>query len=60
VEETVAQDSPPGAAAPATPLAERVSRLEERVQQLQAELDALKGGAEPVGDADPARRSTAE
>jgi uncharacterized protein YceH (UPF0502 family) len=58
VEETVAEVPPPGAAAPAatlvTPLAERVSRLEQQVLQLQAELDALKGGAEP------ARRSTAE
>jgi uncharacterized protein YceH (UPF0502 family) len=62
VEEPVAQEAPPGAAALATTLAnslanslaERVSRLEERVQQLQAELDALKGGSEP------ARRSTAE
>jgi uncharacterized protein YceH (UPF0502 family) len=58
VEEPVAQEAPPGAAALATtlvnPLAERVSRLEERVQQLQAEIDALKGGAEP------ARPSTAE
>jgi uncharacterized protein YceH (UPF0502 family) len=58
VEEPVAQEAPPGAAALATtlvnPLAERVSRLEERVQQLQAEIDVLKGGAEP------ARASTAE
>jgi uncharacterized protein len=58
VEEPVAEDSLPGTSARATtlanPLAERVSRLEERVQQLQAELDALKVGAEP------ARRSTAE
>jgi uncharacterized protein len=54
VEELVAQESPPGAAAVATPLAERVSRLEEQVQQLQAEIDALKGGAEP------ARRPTAD
>jgi uncharacterized protein YceH (UPF0502 family) len=58
VEEPGAREAPPGAAALATtlvnPLAERVSRLEERVQQLQAELDLLKGGAEP------ARRSTAE
>jgi uncharacterized protein YceH (UPF0502 family) len=58
VEEPVAQEAQPGAAALtttlATLLAERVSRLEERVQQLQAEIDALKGGAEP------ARRSTAE
>jgi uncharacterized protein YceH (UPF0502 family) len=58
VEETAAEDSPPGAAASATTLAnalaERVSRLEERVQQLQAELDALKGGAES------AHRSTAQ
>jgi uncharacterized protein len=58
VEEPVAQEAQPGAAAPATtlvnPLAERVSRLEERVRQLQAELDALKGGAQPAG------RSTAE
>jgi uncharacterized protein YceH (UPF0502 family) len=57
VEEPVGQE-PPGAAAAATtlanPLAERVSRLEEQVQQLQAEIDALKGGSEP------ARRSTAE
>jgi len=48
VEEPVAEDSPPGAGAPATTLvnslAERVSRLEEHVRQLQAELDALKGG----------------
>jgi uncharacterized protein len=49
VEEPVAQEAPPGAAALATTLAERVSRLEERVQQLQAEIDALKGGAEPAG-----------
>jgi uncharacterized protein len=58
VEEPVAQEAPPGAAALATtlvnPLAERVSRLEERVQRLQAEIDVLKGGAEP------ARASTAE
>ena len=54
VEETIAEDLPPGAATLATTLGERVSRLEERVQQLQAELDLLKGGAEP------ARRSTAE
>jgi uncharacterized protein len=58
VEEPVAQEAPPGAAALvnplANPLAERVSRLEERVQQLQTELDALKGGAQP------ARGSTAE
>jgi uncharacterized protein len=52
VEEPIAEDSPPGAGAPATTLvnslanslAERVSRLEEQVRQLQAELDALKGG----------------
>src|SRR5580692_12112133 len=47
VAETVAEDSPPGAAALATtlanPLAERVTRLEEQVRQLQADLDALKG-----------------
>jgi uncharacterized protein YceH (UPF0502 family) len=58
VEEPVAEDSPPGAGAPATTLAnslaERVSRLEAQVKQLQAELDALKGGAEP------AHRSTTE
>jgi uncharacterized protein YceH (UPF0502 family) len=58
VEEPVAQDAPPGATAPATTLAnllaERVSRLEEQVQQLQAEIDALKGGTQPAG------RSTAE
>jgi uncharacterized protein YceH (UPF0502 family) len=48
VEEPVAQDSPPGAAALATTLAERVSRLEERVRQLQTELDALKRGAQPA------------
>ena len=53
VEEPVAEDSPPGAGAPATSLAERVSRLEAQVRQLQAELDALKGGTEP------AHRSTA-
>jgi uncharacterized protein YceH (UPF0502 family) len=64
VEEPVAQEAPPGAAALSTTLsnalAERVSRLEEQVRQLQAEIDALKGGAEPAGDAEPARRSTAE
>ena len=54
VEETVAEDSPPGAATLATTLGERVRRLEERVQQLQAEIDALKGGAQP------AHRSMAE
>ena len=58
VEEPVAQDAPAGAAAPATTLAnllaERVSRLEEQVRQLRAELDALKGGAEA------ARGSTTE
>ena len=58
VEEPVAQDAPPGATAPATTLAnllaERVSRLEEQVRQLQAELDALKVAAQPAG------RSTAE
>ena len=58
VEEPVAQDAPPGAAALATtlanPLTERVARLEEQVQQLQAEIDALKGGTQP------AHRSTAE
>ena len=60
--ESVEEDSPPGAAASASALVnpvanaltERVSLLEERVQQLQAEIDALKGGAEP------AHRSTAE
>jgi uncharacterized protein YceH (UPF0502 family) len=57
VEETVAEDSLSGASARATlanPLAERVSRLEEQVRQLQAELDALKVAAQPAG------RSTAE
>ena len=57
VEEPVAEDSLPGASARATlanPLAERVSRLEEQVRQLQAELDALKVAAQPAG------RSTAE
>jgi uncharacterized protein YceH (UPF0502 family) len=54
VEDPVAQEAPPGAAALTTNLAERVSRLEEQVQQLQAEIDALKGGAQPAG------RSTAE
>jgi uncharacterized protein YceH (UPF0502 family) len=54
VEEPAAQEAPPGAAALATPLAERVSRLEDRVRQLQTELDALKGDVEPAG------RSTAE
>jgi uncharacterized protein YceH (UPF0502 family) len=54
VEETIAEDLPPGAATLATTLGERVSRLEERVQQLQAEIDILKGGAQP------ARHSTAE
>ena len=54
VEEPVAEDSPPGAGAPSTTLAERVSRLEEQVRQLQAELDALKGGAQA------ARGSTTE
>jgi uncharacterized protein YceH (UPF0502 family) len=58
VEEPVAQEAPPAAVALATTLAnslaERVSRLEEQVQQLQAELDALKRGSEPP------RGSTAE
>ena len=54
VEEPVAEDSPPGAGAPSTTLAERVSRLEEQVRQLQAELDALKSGAQA------ARGSTTE
>jgi uncharacterized protein len=64
VEEPVAQEAPPAAVALATTLAnslaERVSRLEEQVQQLQADLDALKAGARPAGDVEPAHRSSAE
>jgi hypothetical protein len=55
VEEPAAEESAPGAAAPsaagtmlATALGERVSRLEEQVRLLQAEIDALKRGAQPV------------
>jgi uncharacterized protein YceH (UPF0502 family) len=54
VEEPAAEQSAPGAvtmtaAAAATlavTLGERVSLLEERVRQLQADIDALKGGAQ--------------
>jgi uncharacterized protein len=54
VEEPAAEESPPGAAvlagattaaALAATLGERVSHLEERVRQLQAEIDALKRAA---------------
>jgi hypothetical protein len=41
VEEPAAEESAPGAAT----LGERVRRLEEWVQRLQAEIDALKTGA---------------
>ena len=54
VEEAAAEESPREAATLtatlaatlAATLSERVTRLEERVLQLQAEIDALKGGAE--------------
>jgi uncharacterized protein YceH (UPF0502 family) len=52
VEEPATQETPPGTATVttilATALGERVSRLEERVRQLQAEIDVLKNGAEPA------------
>jgi len=47
VEEPAAEESSPGAATRATTsLGERVSLLEDRVRQLQAEIDALKSDAE--------------
>jgi hypothetical protein len=58
VEEPAAEESAPGAALAGTTLVvalgERVSLLEERVRHLQAEIDALKGGAQSTaaGSAD--------